>query len=537
MMNNIGRRHFLGGALAGGLACLAARGSQVAGARIEVLLDESVGTISPDIYGHFVEHLGGVVYDGVWVGTGSKVPNTGGIRAALVEHMRRIKPPVIRYPGGCFADSYDWRDGVGPRVRRPRRTGFWGATETNQFGTNEFVRFCRLTGAQPYLAANLRGLPAQSFYEWVDYCNSPVGSTTLSELRASGDDGSRDPFGVRLWGVGNEAWGCGGNFTPQEYATEFRRFTASVPGYGLRPLFIASGPSDGDLGWTRGFFSRMAEKGPFDFYGWALHHYSWNMSRGATTDWDKGKGDALEFGLEEWYEMLREADRVESLVKETWAAMGEFDRVHRVKLAVDEWGAWYKPGTEVRPGYILSQQQTLRDALVSALSLDAFNRHADKVVMANVAQLINCLHSLFLAYEDKFTVTPNFHVFEMYAAHQGARGLRAIFDAPDVRYTRAGKPATFWGLNGSASLREKTLTLTVVNPHAAEPREAEIITRGATVRSANARVLTAGDMHAHNSFENPRAVEPRDEQVSVGAGGRLVYRFAPASVTCLQLNL
>jgi alpha-N-arabinofuranosidase len=342
---------------------------------------------------------------------------------------------------------------------------------------------------------------------------------------------------VRLWGVGNEAWGCGGNFTPQEYATEFRRFTASVPGYGLRPLFIASGPSDGDLGWTRGFFSRMAEKGPFDFYGWALHHYSWNMSRGATTDWDKGKGDALEFRLEEWYEMLREADRVESLVKETWAAMGEFDRVHRVKLAVDEWGAWYKPGTEVRPGYILSQQQTLRDALVSALSLDAFNRHADKVVMANVAQLINCLHSLFLAYEDKFTVTPNFHVFEMYAAHQGARGLRAIFDAPDVRYTRAGKPATFWGLNGSASLREKTLTLTVVNPHAAEPREAEIITRGATVRSANARVLTAGDMHAHNSFENPRAVEPRDEQVGVGAGGRLVYRFAPASVTRLQLNL
>jgi alpha-N-arabinofuranosidase len=527
--------------LAGGLACFAARGRQAAsmstGARIEVVLDESVGTISPDIYGHFVEHLGGVVYDGVWVGAGSKVANTGGIRASLVEHMKRIKPSIIRYPGGCFADSYDWRDGVGPRARRPRRTGFWGRTETNQFGTNEFVRFCKLTGAQPYLAANLRGLPAQSFYEWVDYCNSSAGSTTLSELRASGEDGSRDPFGVRFWGVGNEAWGCGGNFTPQEYATEFRRFTAAVPGYGLRPLFVASGPSDGDLNWTRGFFSKMVEKGQFDFYGWALHHYSWNLSRGATDDWEKGKGDALEFGIEEWYEMLREADKTESLVKETWDAMGEFDKNHRVKLVVDEWGAWYKPGTEVRPGYILSQQQTLRDALVSALSLDAFNRQADKVAMANVAQLINCLHSLFLAYEDKFVATPNFHVFEMYAAHQGAQGLRTVFDAPDVRYTRAGRPATFWGLNGSASLREKTLTLTVVNPHASEPREAEIITRGAVVRSARARALTASDIHAHNSFENPRAVEPRDEQAAVGAGGRLVFRFAPASVTRLQLDL
>src|SRR5256714_11853123 len=266
-MSIIGRRQFIGGTRAGGLASLWGGGGQGAGAKIEVIVDEPVGTISPDIYGHFVEHLGGVVYDGVWVGEGSKVPNVGGIRAALVEQMRRIRPSVIRYPGGCFADSYDWRDGVGPRARRPRRTGFWGRTETNQFGTNEFVRFCRLTGAQAYLAANLRALPAQSFYEWVDYCNSPAGSTTLSELRASGEEGSRDPFGVRYWGVGNEAWGCGGNFTPQEYATEFRRFTAAVPGYGLRPLFVASGPGDGDLNWTRGFFSRMAEKRQVDFYG------------------------------------------------------------------------------------------------------------------------------------------------------------------------------------------------------------------------------------------------------------------------------
>jgi alpha-N-arabinofuranosidase len=387
------------------------------------------------------------------------------------------------------------------------------------------------------MAANLRGLPAQSFYEWVDYCNAPAGSTTLAELRATGEAASREPFGVEYWGVGNESWGCGGNFTADEYAMEFRRFTAAVPGYGgAGARFIASGPGGPDPNWTRGFFSKMAEKGQFNFYGWGLHHYSWNLSRGATDDWDKGKGDALRFDLEEWYELLRQADRMESLVKETWASMGEFDRAHRVKLAVDEWGAWYRPGTEVRKGYILSQAQTLRDALLSGLTLDTFNRHADKVVMSNVAQLVNCLHSLFLAYEDKFVATPNFHVFEMYAPHQGAQSLRAVFDAPEARHTRAGKPATFWGLNGSASLAGKTLTLTVVNPHAAEAREAEITLRGASARAVRARVLTAADIHAQNTFEDPRAVEPRDGSAA-SRGAATVHGFAPASVTRLQFDL
>ncbi|HEV3471178.1 MAG TPA: alpha-L-arabinofuranosidase C-terminal domain-containing protein [Pyrinomonadaceae bacterium] len=539
-MADNGRRRFLGGALAAGACAVSARGRQGVKARIEVLPDEVVGVINPDIYGHFVEHLGGVVYDGIWVGEGSKVPNAGGVRAALVEHLRRVRPPVIRYPGGCFADSYDWRDGVGPRARRPRRTNFWGPSEPNQFGTNEFMHFCRLVGAQPYLAVNLRGLPAQSFYEWVDYCNSPAGATTLADLRAGGEAGSREPFGVRFWGVGNESWGCGGNFTPDEYAMEFRRYTAAVPGYGLGLRFIAAGPGSGDLAWTRGFFSKMAEKGGSfgSLYGWGLHHYSWNASRGASDDWEKAKGDALDFNLEEWYELLREADKVERHIREHWAVMGEFDREHRVKLCVDEWGAWYKPGTEAHPTHQLGQTPTLRDALITGITLDAFNRHADKVLMGNVAQLVNCLHALFLAHEEEFVVTPNFHVFEMYAPHQGARAVRAVFDAPEVAVTRLGKPDSFWGLNGSASLRERTLTLTVVNPHAVEPREAEVVVRGASVRAAAARVLASADLRAHNTFRNPRGLEPRDERVAA-AGGRapLVYRFAPASVTRLQLSL
>ncbi|HEX8774034.1 MAG TPA: alpha-L-arabinofuranosidase C-terminal domain-containing protein [Pyrinomonadaceae bacterium] len=551
-MSAIGRREFIAGSLLGGAAILAANlQAQVAqgpDSRVEVLIEEPIGTINPDIYGHFTEHLGGVVYDGIWVGEGSKIPNTGGIRTALVEHMRRIKAPVVRWPGGCFADSYNWRDGVGPRNQRPRRTNFWVDApewrnapdgpwkyDTNHFGTNEFMRFCRLAGAEPYLAANLRSLPAKDTYEWVEYCNSPAGTTTLADLRAAGGD--RDPFKVRFWGVGNESWGCGGNFTAEEYAMEFRRFTAWLPRYGVNLALIGSGPNGGDFEWTRRFFNKVAEKGVVNLlYGWGMHHYVWNLSKGQTNDWFAGKGDGLDFGVEEWYESFQQGDTMEPLIRRQWDTMGEIDRQHRVKLIVDEWGAWYKPGTEYHPTHLLGQASTLRDALLAGLSLDTFNRHADKVVMANCAQLINCLHALFIAHEDNFIVTPTFHVFEMYTPHQGAQAVRTVFSAPTVKYTRVGKPASFWGLQGSASLRDKELVLTAVNPHVSEPRDTEIVVQGARIRRGRARVLSSNDIHAHNTFEQPRALEPRDADVNV-QGGKLVFRFPPASVTSLRLTL
>ncbi|MCM3906337.1 MAG: hypothetical protein ND866_32015 [Pyrinomonadaceae bacterium] len=553
------RREFLRGAVAISAGLVAGRASgfaqfsRAADSRVEVLVGEEIGTINRDIYGHFAEHLGGVVYDGIWVGENSKVPNTGGIRTALVDAMKRIKAPVIRWPGGCFADSYDWRDGTGPRDRRPRRTNFWADApewpknspagpwkfETNHFGTNEFLRFCQLAGSEGYLAANVRGLGAQEFYEWIEYCNSPAGSTTGAERRASGATPSRDPFRVRFWGVGNESWGCGGNFTPEEYAAEYRRFTAAVPRYGVELKFIASGANVDDTNWTRGFFSKTAEKNRGLFggiYGWGLHHYAWNLGLGKTNDWFAAKGDALSFDAAQYYELLREADRMESLINQHWTIMGEYDRQHRVKLVVDEWGAWYKPGSEVHPSHLLGQQSTMRDAVLAGLTLDTFNRHADKVAMANVAQLVNCLHSLFLAHEDKFVMTPTFHVFEMFMPHMGGTAVRAVFSAPEVQYTRVDKPAEFWGLSGSASVNGKQLTMTVTNPHLSEPREAEIAIRGARAGSAQAQVLTAPDVHAHNTFENPQAVRPRSEQVTVNAGA-ISFRFPPASVTRLQITL
>jgi alpha-L-arabinofuranosidase len=544
------RREFLQTTLAGSAALCLSRFPSLAAAspdsKIEILLNETQGSISPNIYGHFTEHLGGVVYDGIWVGANSKVPNIDGLRRDLIEHMKKIKAPVIRYPGGCFADSYDWRDGIGPAGKRPRRTNFWGFSEqspakhryeSNEFGTGEFAHFCKLIGAQPYLAANVRSLPAEEFYRWVEYCNSPTGSTSLAEERAKA--GSAEPYNVRYWGIGNESWGCGGNFTAQQYAVEYRRYTAWVPGYGNPLDFIASGPNGDDLTWTTGFFEEILRKGKEQLqsiYGIGLHHYAWNLSRGKTTDWDKGKGDALQFDTADWYELLREGQRLEPMIESHWQAMGEFDKDRHVKLIVDEWGPWYRPGSEATPGDLLEQTPTLRDAVFSGMTLDILNRHASQVAMGNCAQLINCLNSLYLAHEDGFVVTPVGHVFDLYSGHQGGELVRAVFSAPDVQYDRDGKTAAFFGLNGSASLHGKELLLTVVNPDTKQPREAEILLRGASAASATGRVLTSPDIHACNTFVHRDAVMLHASEVTVRRGA-ITHTFPPASVSALAIRL
>ncbi|MDI9430369.1 MAG: alpha-L-arabinofuranosidase C-terminal domain-containing protein [Planctomycetota bacterium] len=517
--------------LSGGLP-LHAAGSRC---KIDVLLNEPIGAISPDIFGHFAEHIGGVIYDGIWVGEESAIPNYAGVRKALVDCMRRLRPSVVRWPGGCFADSYNWRDGVGPRHQRPSRANFWINTgflqgvpdgpakyEPNHFGTDEFITFCRLIDAEPYLAANVRGLSARDFHEWVEYCNAPAGATTLARQREA--HGFRDPFRVRFWGVGNESWGCGGDFTPQEYATEFRRFTSWVPHFDVAPSFIAAGPNSWDESWTRGFFEALTRRGKGYLnrvYGWGLHYYCGTAGKGA-----------LDFGPDDWYELLRKGAAMDRLIRNHWTAMGEFDADHRVKLAIDEWGTWHPAGTEVHRTHLFGQTSTLRDALVAALTLDIFNRHADKVVMANIAQLVNNLQSLFLAHEDQFITTPNYHVFEMYAAHQKGQSVRTEFSAPDIHQG----DGALSGLAGSASLHGKRLVLTVVNPSITETRETEILIPGATVREASVRTLSHHDIRAHNSFENPNVLIPLDGRTRI-TGSDLIYAFPPASAVRLTLDL
>jgi alpha-L-arabinofuranosidase len=534
------RRTLLKGSLA--LAATAALSgkrafSSAADSHIEILLDEPLGTIAPAVYGHFAEMLGAVIYDGVWVGENSKIPNVSGIRKTLVDKLRQIKAPMVRWPGGCFADSYDWTDGIGPEGKRPERAAFWRG-EPNQFGTPEFMRFCQSINAEPYMAANVRSLPPLAFDRWIEYCNAPADRSSLGRLRA--EDGFRDPFNVKYWGVGNESWGCGGNLTPAEYSEEFRKFTAWTPGFGTPLKFIAVGPGSEDLDWTEQFclatFSGKRAIRPQSVYGWSIHHYTWNLSRGKSHDWDAAKGDALQFDVVDWYEVFREGGKVEDIMLSNWDVLGQYDPEHSIKLVVDEYGSWYKPGTELDSSHTLGQQITLRDALLTAQTLDIFNRHAEKMGIGTCAQLINCLNSLFFSHEDKFIVSPNFHVFDMYQSHQGATAIRAEFSAPQVHYQRDNQPATFWGLRGSASVKDKILTLTVVNPHATEPREADVVIRGANPRTLETTVLTDGDIHAHNTFDRPDAVSTKTQSVAV-TGLPLRYVFGPASVTKLSIGL
>jgi alpha-N-arabinofuranosidase len=534
------RREFLSSTLALAAANLVPRTGRAAGGSMEILINEPLGTVSPQLHGHFTEHLGGVIYDGIWVGEGSKVPNVGGIRKALVDRMQQLKAPVVRWPGGCFADSYDWRDGVGPRAARPLRTNFWTNDrelwsapdgpqkyEPNTFGTAEFIRFCRLCGAEPYLAANVRSLTPADFNGWVEYCNSPADSTTLAKTRSG--DGGREPFDVSYWGIGNESWGCGGDFKPEEYAVEFRRYTSWVPEYGRKLRFVASGPGaamdDPQVEWTRGFFERLLAKGKgmLDrLYGLSMHYYCWTA----------GKGQSVDFTVDDWYQLLWQADVMDSLVAKHWSAMGEYDPQHKVKLVVDEWGAWHR-GPAIDSRYLFSYVPTLRDALVTGITLDIFNRHTEKLAMCNVAQLVNCIHTLFLAREDRFAETPVFHVFDMYKAHQGGQSLRVMSDAPSISYAQ-GK--TLWGLAGSATLHDKNLIVTAVNPNVTEECACEVVLRGASARAARATVLASNDIHAHNDFENPGALEPKGQPANI-SGSSFAWTFPPASVTKLEIEL
>jgi alpha-N-arabinofuranosidase len=531
-------------------------------AHIDILPDEPIGIISPEIYSHFIEHLGGVIYDGVWVGPNSKIPNTNGIRQSFIDTMRAVQAPVLRWPGGCFADSYDWRDGLGPADKRPARSGFWDQQEPNAYGLHEFMHTCRAIGCKPYLAADMRSLPARDFYQEIEYCNAPAGlvrsnsaapatPNALAAQRAA--NGDVEPFNVDLWGVGNESWGCGGNLVPEEYAAMFRRFTAWTPSYSRTPLrFVAVGPNGDDVDWTRRLFKSLYSNSERrHLFGLSVHYYT----SGSPTEF--AGGDALKFSAGEYYDLLTRGSIMERVVTDHWAAIGNTQEPGQpqVKLVVDEWGAWYGKHTELAPEYNFSQQSTMRDALLTGITLDIFQRHADKVAVANLAQAINCIHSLMLAQEDKFTVTPAFHVFRMYLPHRGSQAVRAQFSAPAIPNPLADTPIPVGGnsyigsldavkllagLSGSASIsptNPKLLTLTVVNPHLDQPIAAEIAVARAAIASSVATVLAEPDVHAHNDFAHPDAVHPSPAGTAAPVSGRLTHSFPPASVTTLQLTL
>lgn len=510
--------------------------------RIEILLDEPIGTITPDIYGHFSEHIGGVIYDGIWVGKDSKIPNINGFRKELVDHMLRIQPGNLRWPGGCFADSYNWKDGVGPLSGRPRRANFWINTpfmkkapdgpskyEPNHFGTDEFLQFCELIETNPYLAVNARTLSAQDFVDWVEYCNSPPGKTSFGDMRVT--NGRRDPYKVVYWGVGNESWGCGGDMIPEDYAELFRRFTSFIPDFGLDLKLVAVGPSDAwdkrDIQWTRRLFTRLADKSnswtyiPDRIAGYSLHFYC-----GTTGN------SSIDYSDDDYYELLWRADQMEKIITEHWEVLGAFDFDRKIKLYIDEWGAWHKQLTEVHSTHLFGQTSTMRDAFIAALTLDTFNRHADKVAVGNIAQLVNNLQSLFLAHEDRFVVTPNFYVFEMYKDHQNGQAVRTEFSAPPTNSTRA-----LWGLQGSASRKGKQIFLTVLNPDITQKRETEVVIPGVKVKAAKASVFSSPNVRDYNDLDNPDTISSPSASAVEVRQGTVIHTFHPTSVTALMLEL
>ncbi len=502
-------------------------------ATLDILLDEPIrdaggkpAVISPLLHGHFTEHIGGVIYDGIWVGHDSKVANVDGIRKALVDSFKKLAPPVVRWPGGCFADRYHWRDGIGPPASRPRRYQRWSErVEPNAFGTHEFMKFCRLVGAEPYLAANVGAGTVEEFQQWVEYCNAPAGSTTLADERVA--NGDHDPFKVRLWGVGNENWGCGGNFTPEDYCTEFRKFTTWVPKYGVPLYLIACGPNGGDVSWTRRFLKKWRDTEVVPIHGFAGHYYCGTS------------GTATQFSTTQWYDLIDKGNRMESLINEHWAIMGEFDPKHEIKYMVDEWGCWHPSGTEIKKEFDYCQVSTLRDAMVAGLTLDTFHRNAEKLSLCAVAQLVNCLHSLFLATDDKFVETTNYHVFSMYRDHRGGTAVPIRVAAEPVTFSLDGKDRKIFRLAGSASVRDKQLTVTLTHTHASEPIEVAIkLAGGARPADLACTVLTHNKLNAANTFETPGEVLPRDLPVEAPKpDGSLVVTLPPASVTRLRMTL
>ncbi len=460
-------------------------------AQLVINADQPQAVIDRNIYGHFSEHLGHCIYGGVWVGEDSPIPNTRGIRNDVVAALKQIKIPVLRWPGGCFADEYHWRDGIGPRQNRPSmiNTHWGGVVENNHFGTHEFLDFCAQLGCQPYICGNLGSGEVKEMSEWVEYVNFD-GLSPMSGLRKA--NGREQPWGVKYFGVGNENWGCGGNMTPEFYADQYKRYATYVRSYGTNRIFkIACGPNSGDFNWTEVMMKEAGKR----MDGLALHYY---CGSGRT------RKPAREFEEEDWFVLLRSALRMEELVTRNCEIMDKYDPQKRVALVVDEWGTWHavEPGTN--PGF-LYQQNTLRDALVAGVTLNIFNNHSDRVRMANIAQTINVLQAMILTDKEKMTVTPTYHVYEMYTVHHDARRLPCELEAPN--YTSGTNAIPGVSVSASRAKDGKLhVTLCNLNPRTSVSVNGAI--RGVKPGAISGRVLTAEDMHAHNTFENPQAVQP-----------------------------
>ena len=502
-----------------------------------VIPSEPIGVINPDLHGAFAEHLGELIYPGLWA-DGARGSHPEGLRQDVLQALQPLALPVLRWPGGNFADSYRWRDGIGPRAARPARINTqWGnALEPNHFGTHEFIDLCRALGCAPYLAGNLGSETPAYLKDWVEYCNLASGSQLSAERTRNG---SPEPFQVRYWGVGNESWGAGGNMGPEHYAAEFARYRTYLHEYsGTKPFAVASGPNSADFAWTERFFEyafrNHGQRTGLDAF--ALHHYVWNTSR-----------TALDIDTDNWFATLTKAWALNGLIEGHRLLMDRFDPTRKVALVLDEWGAWHKTEPD-KPSHSLFQQNTVRDALIAAIELDLFHRHAAVLRMANLAQVVNVLHALVLADESRCFRTPTYHVFDLYRPHRGARAVRCVnlsdvvsdggSAAEDCRALRLDRqPQTLRRVLGSASLRGDRLTATLVNTHPEQPCELELEAFGAPLDSAECVELGFEHIRDCNTFEQPERVRLLEPQTLRALGGKLRLSLRPGAILRVQARL
>jgi alpha-N-arabinofuranosidase len=491
--------------------------------QLVVIANHSGPVISKDIYGHFSEHLGTCIYGGIWVGKDSKIPNTDGIRNDVLDALKEIKIPNLRWPGGCFADTYHWMDGIGLQKNRASiiNTHWGGVTEDNSFGTHEFMRLTELIGCEPYISGNVGSGTIREMSDWVEYLTSSAESP-MTRLRKQ--NGREDPWKVKYFAIGNENWGCGGNMTPDFYGDVMRQFSTYLKDYSGNRLYrVACGASDNDVEWTEVLMKDPKNRGMFQ--GLSLHYYSvpggWNL-----------KSSATDFTENQWWETFRLNYEMDRIIKSHEAIMDRYDPRKTKGLVIDEWGNWFnvEPGTN--PGF-LYQQNTLRDAITAAIHLNIFNLHAERVKVANLAQVINVLQAVILTKDDKMVLTPTYHVFRMFRVHHDAQLLNTDLRCEDYVMGERGIPA----ISASASVDKEGkvhISIANLNPNKEIVINCPVI--GDTFKSVTGEVLSAREMAAFNSFEKPENVKPAVFNGFKMKDGVIAVTMPAKSVVVLELK-
>lgn len=475
------------------------------------------GTINKNIYGHFAEHLGRCIYGGIYVGEESDIPNVRGIRTDIVQALKELKVPVLRWPGGCFADDYHWRDGIGDKQNRPYmvNTNWGGVVENNHFGTHEFFDFCEMIDTEPYICGNVGSGTVQEMRDWIEYMTFDGASPLADERRRNGRE---QPWKLKYFGVGNESWGCGGNMRPEYYADLYRRYSTFIRDYGEEPVYkIACGPNNFDTDWTQVV---MREAGNH-MNGISLHYYT------IPNDTWEHKGDSLAFDEAEWYRTMQKALKMEDAVSAHSTIMDMYDPERKVNLIVDEWGTWFDVIAGTNPGF-LYQQNTMRDALVAMVTLHIFHNHCNRITMANIAQLVNVLQAVILTEGEKMLLTPTYHIMRMMNAHQDAQCLDIDYNAGD---TGADTPK----ISVSASKKDDAVTVSMCNISLDSAEDITLELRDLTATSAAAELLTSSDMRDCNTFDSPETVTPQKADVTLNDGG-VSIKLPPMSAAVITLR-